>query len=51
MELASAGRRIRQLESELAVSRKVNEVFLEHRTCPQSLLPVIASLTGPGFDV
>jgi transposase len=29
MELAAAKRRIRQLETELAVSRKVNEVFLE----------------------
>lgn len=29
LELAAAKRRIRQLETELAVSRKVNEVFLE----------------------
>jgi transposase len=29
MELAAAKRRIRELETELAVSRKVNEVFLE----------------------
>jgi hypothetical protein len=29
MELAAAKRRIRGLETELAVSRKVNEVFLE----------------------
>jgi transposase len=29
IELAAAKRRIRQLETELAVSRKVNEVFLE----------------------
>lgn len=29
LELAAARRRIRQLETELAVSRKVNEVFLE----------------------
>jgi transposase len=29
MELAAAKRPIRQLETELAVSRKVNEVFLE----------------------
>lgn len=29
LELAAAKRRIEQLETELAVSRKVNEVFLE----------------------
>lgn len=29
LELAAARRRIRQLETELAVSRKVNEVFLD----------------------
>jgi transposase len=29
MELAAAKRRIRQLEAELAVSPKVNDVFLE----------------------
>ena len=29
LDLAAAKRRIRQLETELAVSRKVNEVFLE----------------------
>jgi transposase-like protein len=29
LELAAAKRRIKQLETELAVSRKVNEVFLE----------------------
>jgi len=29
LELTAAKRRIRQLETELAVSRKVNEVFLE----------------------
>ncbi len=29
IELAAAKRRIRELETELAVSRKVNEVFLE----------------------
>jgi hypothetical protein len=50
MELAAAKGRIRQLESELAVSRKVNEVFLE-QNLPQSLFPVIASLTAQGFDV
>ncbi len=51
MELAAAKRRIRQLETELAVSRKVNEVFLEPEPAPKSLFPVIASLTGQGFDV
>jgi hypothetical protein len=38
MELAAAKRRIRQLETELAVSRKVNEVFLE-QNLPPKLLP------------
>jgi putative transposase len=51
MELAAAKRRIRQLETELAVSRKVNAVFLEQNLPPKSLYPVIASLTGQGFDV
>jgi len=36
MELAAAKRRIRQLESELAVSRKVNEVFLEQNLPPKA---------------
>ena len=49
MELAAARRRIRQLETELAVSRKVNEVFLGPG--PKSLYPVIESLTGQGIDV
>jgi transposase len=35
MELAAAKRRIRQLETELAVSRKVNEVFLEQDLPPK----------------
>jgi transposase-like protein len=35
MELAAAKRRIRQLETELAVSRKVNEVFLEQNLPPK----------------
>ena len=35
LELASARRRIRQLETELAVSRKVNEVFLEQGLAPK----------------
>ncbi len=29
LDLAAAKRRIKQLETELAISRKVNEVFLE----------------------
>ena len=48
MELAVAKRGIRQLETELAVSRKVNEVFLEQNLAPKSLYPVIASLTRAG---
>jgi hypothetical protein len=36
MELAAAKRRIRQLERELAVSRKVNEVFLEQNLPPKA---------------
>lgn len=36
MELAAAKRRIRQLETELAVSRKVNEVFLEQALPPKA---------------
>jgi transposase len=35
MELAAAKRRIRQLETELAVSRKVNEVFFEGNLPPK----------------
>jgi transposase len=35
MELAAAKRRIRQLETELAVSRKVNAVFLEQDLPPK----------------
>jgi transposase len=35
LELAAARRRIRQLETELAVSRKVNEVFLEQGLPPK----------------
>jgi transposase len=34
-ELAAARRRIRQLETELAVSRKVNEVFLNQDLAPK----------------
>lgn len=36
MELAAARRRIRQLETELAVSRKVNEVFLDQNLPPKA---------------
>jgi transposase len=36
MELAAAKRRIRELETELAVSRKVNEVFLEQNLPPKA---------------
>jgi hypothetical protein len=43
MEPAAAKRRICQLETELAVSRKVNEVFLEQNLPPKSLFPMIAS--------
>ena len=51
LELAAAKRRIRQLETELAVSRKVNEVFLEQGLAPKRLYPVIESLTGQGNNV
>src|SRR6266702_898716 len=36
LELAAAKRRIRQLETELAVSRKVNEVFLDQNLAPKT---------------
>ena len=39
LELAAARRRIQQLETELAVSAKVNEVFLDRGDCPQKALP------------
>ena len=35
LELAAAKRRIRQLETELAVSRKINEVFLKEGISPK----------------
>ena len=35
LELAAAKRRIRQLETELAVARKVNEVFLAEGISPK----------------
>jgi hypothetical protein len=43
--------RIKQLETELAVSRKVNEVFLEGGPPPKRLFPVIESLIGQGINV
>ena len=46
IELAGAKRRIKQLETELAVSREVNEVFLEGDLPPKRLFPAIESLTG-----
>src|SRR3954471_4113497 len=36
LELAAAKRRIRQLETELAVPRKVNEVFLNQDLAPKA---------------
>jgi transposase len=35
LELAAARRRIKQLETELAVSRKINEVFLKEGIAPK----------------
>jgi transposase-like protein len=35
LDLAAAKKRIRQLETELAVARKVNEVFLEQGVSPK----------------
>ena len=36
LELAAAKKRIRQLETELAVSRKVNEIFLDEDLAPKA---------------
>ena|SRR2546422_11530157 len=36
LELAAAKRRIKQLETELAVSRKVNEIFLDQDLSPKA---------------
>ena len=36
LELAAARRRIRQLETELAVARKVNEIFLDQNLAPKA---------------
>jgi hypothetical protein len=35
LELAAAKRRIKQLETELAVARKINEVFLKEGVSPK----------------
>ncbi len=35
-ELAAAKKRIRQLETDLAVSRKVNEIFLDQDIAPKA---------------
>jgi transposase-like protein len=36
LELAAAKRRIKELETELAVSRKVNEIFLDQDLAPKA---------------
>lgn len=36
LELAAAKRRIKELETELAVSRKVNEIFLDRDLAPKA---------------
>jgi transposase-like protein len=36
LDLAAAKRRIKQLETELAVSRKINEVFLDQDLAPKA---------------
>ena len=36
IELNAANRRIRQIETELAVARKVNEVFLSQKLAPKA---------------
>jgi transposase len=36
LELTAAKRRIRELETELAVSRKVNEIFLDQDLAPKA---------------
>ena len=36
LELAAAKKRIKQLETELAVSRKVNEIFLDQDLAPKA---------------
>lgn len=49
--LAAARRRIRRLEAELAVARKVDEVFLEQGVSPKGAFPVIDAVTGQGINV
>jgi len=51
VDLAAARKRIRQLETDLTVARKVNEVFLREGVPPKRLYPVIEALTGQGLDV
>ena len=51
LELAAARRRIQQLETELAVARKVCEVFLEQGISPKGSSQVIDALTGEGINV
>jgi hypothetical protein len=41
LELAAARRRIKQLETELAVSRKINEVFLKEGVSPKGFKPSV----------
>ena len=36
LELAAAKKRIRQLETEVAVARKVNEIFLDQDLAPKA---------------
>lgn len=36
LELAAAKKRIKQLETELAVSRKVNKIFLDQDLAPKA---------------
>jgi len=36
LELAAAKRRIRQLDTELAVARKANEIFLDQDLAPKA---------------
>lgn len=50
IELKAARKRIKHLETELAVSRKVNEVFLSEGVPPKRLFPVIEALIGQGID-
>ena len=51
LDLAAAKRRIKQLETELAVSRKVKLGLPRGRPPPKRLFPVIESLIGQGINV